>query len=74
MTGRLEDRPERRRDPAMADIVEVGLLFATVFGWNKAEIFFRRTVVEPHVYRRVLLGYSRVRQRHDDNHSHGPCD
>lgn len=52
-------QPERRKDKAMADLVEVGLLFVQVFGRDKGFAYFQCTVVEPHVYRRVLLGRHR---------------
>jgi hypothetical protein len=62
----LRHARERRSDAATADIVEVGLLFATVFGRSKAEVFFRCTIVEAHVYRRVLLGRTRGPRQRDD--------
>jgi hypothetical protein len=52
-------QPERRKDRAMADLVEVGLMFVQVFGRDKGFAYFQCTVVEPHVYRRVLLGRHR---------------
>ena len=51
--------PERRKDDAMADLVDVGLLFVRVFGRDRGFAYFQCTVVEPHVYRRVLLGRHR---------------
>lgn len=51
--------PDRRGDTVTADIVDIGLLFARVFGKHRAENFFRCTVVKPHVYQRVLLGVAR---------------
>jgi hypothetical protein len=59
-------KPERREDMVTADIVDVGLLFARVFGRHHAENFFRCTVVTPHVYQRILLGQAREPPRPDD--------
>jgi hypothetical protein len=52
---------ERRWDYLSADLVDVGLTFADVYGFDKGEDFFICTVVAPHVYRRVLLGPRRRR-------------
>lgn len=48
--------PDRRRDPMMADLVDVGLTFAGVFGRESGLAYFRTTTVAPFVYERVLLG------------------
>lgn len=53
--------PDRRVDLITADIIDIGMLFAKVFGRHHAENYFRCTVVEPHVYRRILLGQARGR-------------
>ena len=56
--------PDRRKDPIMADLVDVGLTFARVFGRNCALDYFQSTMVEPGVYQRVLLGtYRQARPR-----------
>lgn len=58
--------PYRREDDVTADLIEVGLLFVDVFGRERGETFFSCTVVEPRIYRRVLLGPSRKHTRRDD--------
>jgi hypothetical protein len=45
---------DRRKDTAMADLVEVGLLFMRVFGRENGWDYFRTTVVEPEVAWRLL--------------------
>jgi hypothetical protein len=57
---------DRRKDSLTADLIDVGLMFARVFGRNRGEDFFMCTVVAPHIYRRVLLGPSRERTPPDD--------
>jgi hypothetical protein len=55
--------PDRRADTLTADLVEIGLLFIKVFGLDRGQGFFRCTIVEAHVYRRVLLGPRRRRRQ-----------
>lgn len=59
---RSRQAAERRKDGTTADVVDVGLLFAAVFGRDKAEHFFRCTIVEPFVWRRILLGIARRKE------------
>jgi len=63
------NRPDRRADSLTADLVDVGLMYARVFGFDRGEDFFMCTVVAPHVYRRVLLGPCRERKPPDDDES-----
>jgi hypothetical protein len=58
-------RPERRQDIVTADLVDIGLMFADVFGRDRGEVYFRTSVVEPAVYRRVLRGPSRQPMERD---------
>lgn len=53
-------RPDRREDTLTADLVDIGLMFVDVFGRHRGETYFRATVIEPAVYRRVLLGPCRT--------------
>jgi hypothetical protein len=55
--------PDRREDVVTADLVDIGLLFVRVFGRERGQVYFTCTVVDPHVYRRVLLGPHRQTQR-----------
>lgn len=60
------NRLDRRQDKITADLVEVGLMFAEVFGRDRGETYFRASAVEPAVYRRVLLGPCRQSITRDD--------
>jgi hypothetical protein len=55
-------RTDRRTDRLTADLVDVGLTYTDVFGFDRGEDFFICTVVAPHIYRRVLLGPRRHRR------------
>jgi hypothetical protein len=50
------NRPDRRKDRVTADLVDIGLLFADVFGMDRGESYFCCTAVPSNTYRRVLLG------------------
>jgi hypothetical protein len=63
-----------REDTVTADLIDVGLLFVEVFGQHRGENFFRCTLVQPHVYRRVLLGPARKTTRGGDDGDLLPVD
>lgn len=60
------NRIDRRQDGITADLVDIGLMFADVFGPYCGESYFRTSVVKPAVYRRVLLGPCRLPMTRDD--------
>lgn len=45
---------DRRKDHAMADLVEVSLVFMRVFGRDHGWDYFRTTVIEPEVAWRLI--------------------
>ena len=63
----MDGRPERRRDQVSADIVDVGLIYIAVFGPSHGLSYFKCTIVQPHVYCRVVLGERRSRRPVDDS-------
>lgn len=63
-----------REDAVTADLIDVGLLFVEVFGQHRGENFFKCTIVQPHVYRRVLLGPARKTARGGDDGDLLPVD
>jgi hypothetical protein len=61
MTLRASSEPprggiERRVDAITADVVQVGIVFMTVFGRDNADAFFRVADIDPAVYRRIIAG------------------
>lgn len=47
---------ERRVDAIMADFIQVGVVFMTVYGRDNAEAFFLTTDIDPAVYQRIIGG------------------
>jgi hypothetical protein len=68
------NRPDRRQDRVSADLVDIGLMFVKVFGWDKGESYFACTAIEAHVYQRVLLGPHREPVPRGDRDARAPAE
>ena len=50
---------ERRVDAVTADVIQVGVIFLTVYGRDNADAFFLTADIVPTVYRRIIAGQFR---------------
>lgn len=50
------ENEDRRRDTAMAGIVQVGIIFMNVYGRKKAINYFKSTSIPRKTFKRIVFG------------------